>query len=193
MHSKLVRWGGLAAILGGLMYLAQSAISQVAPQPRTFVSFSDYLIEAAFIIALLSTLAGIVGLHALQRDRYGRLGIASSLVAFIGFAMLLVSAVSAFLAGHLGGFLLPALGFLLVLVGLVILGIATLRAGVLPRLYGAALIIAAPAAFVLESSLVSKCCETYGATIALGILWLLIGYAIASTENATSQQTSRVA
>jgi hypothetical protein len=61
------------------MYVGTGIVSLFAPQGPVFISFSDYLIAVMFVIALLGTLAAIAGLHALQRERYGRrLGAAAS-------------------------------------------------------------------------------------------------------------------
>jgi uncharacterized membrane protein (DUF2068 family) len=68
MPSKLVRWGGLAALLAAAMYVGTGIVSLFATQGPVFISFSDYLIEVMFVIALLGTLAAIAGLHALQKE-----------------------------------------------------------------------------------------------------------------------------
>jgi hypothetical protein len=68
MPSKLVRWGGLAALLAAAMYVGTGIVSLFAPQGPVFISFSDYLLEVMFVIALLGTLAAIAGLHALQKE-----------------------------------------------------------------------------------------------------------------------------
>jgi len=145
MSSSLVRWGGLAVVVAGVMYTGQAVVGLVAPQNELFASFSDYAIEAMFVVALLGTLAAIGGLHALQKESYGRLGMASFLLAFVGHALMLASA-AVTLALAMSEALDPIfpLGFLAALVGLVLLGIATLRARVLPRLYGVLLIVGFP-------------------------------------------------
>jgi hypothetical protein len=86
--------------LAAAMYVGTGFVSLFAPQGPVFISFSDYLIEVMFLIALLSTLAAIAGLHALQRERYGRLGAAGFLVAFAGHALMLVAATATALAGR---------------------------------------------------------------------------------------------
>ena len=37
-------------------------------------TFADYLVEGTFAAGLLLTAVGMVGLHALQKDNYGRIG-----------------------------------------------------------------------------------------------------------------------
>jgi hypothetical protein len=84
VSSDLIRWGGLAGVLAGVMYVLTDILSLLAPQQRVFDSFSDYLQEVIFAVAVAGTLGAIAGLHALQSGRYGRLGAAGSLLAFIG-------------------------------------------------------------------------------------------------------------
>ena len=77
------------------------------------------------------------------------------------------------------------LGFLSTL-GLVLLGAATLRAGVLARWCGALLIVAVlgiPIYFALGN---------YGGAILYGLLWLALGYVLWSRREAATEQPSRV-
>ncbi len=67
--SDLIRWGGLAAMLCGVLFVVLFAIPQPPPG-----SFLDGLGSAMFIVALLLLLAGLVGFHALQKANYGRIG-----------------------------------------------------------------------------------------------------------------------
>jgi hypothetical protein len=121
-----------------------------APEGPVFTSFSDYLIEVMFVIALLGTLVAIAGLHALQSERYGRLVAAGSLVAFAGHALMLVVATATVLAGGQALDALFPLGVLAALVGLVLLGTATLRARMLPRWCGVLLIAVLPLSAVFD-------------------------------------------
>jgi len=186
MSSNLVRWGGLAALLAAVMYVGTGIVSLFAPQGPVFTSFSDYLIEVMFVIALLGTLAAIAGLHALQRERYGRLGAAGSLTAFVGHALMLVAATATALAGREALDALFPLGVLVALVGLVLLGAATLRARMLPRWCGVLLIAVLPLSAVLDIA-------TGGAGgIVLGIVWALVGYTLLSNSNVPVQRFPRV-
>jgi hypothetical protein len=184
--SDLIRWGGLAGVIAGVAYLLTGIINLFAPQSPVFISFSDYLIEILFIVGLVGTLGAIAGLDFLQRERYGRTGAAGSLTAFVGFGLLLVAAVATLLAGGeaLDGFF--PVGSLAALVGLALLGSATLRARVLPRWCGLVLIAGYPLTVVIDIA-------TGGAGgILLGIVWALVGYALLSNTGASAQQPSRV-
>ena len=188
--SDLIRWGGIAGVVAGVMYILTGFVNLFAPQSPVFVSFSDYLIEILFVVGLLGTLAAIVGLHYLQRGRYGRTGVTGSLTAFIGYALLLVAATVTILAGQEALDAVFPIGSLAALVGVVLLGSASLRARVLPRWCGLVLIAGYPLTVVVDIA-------TGGAGgIVMGIVWALVGYALlsnsSSSSSAPAQQTARV-
>ncbi len=148
-----VQWSGLAAMVAGIFYVAQGIVGLLAPQAPIFTRFSDYLIEIFFVLALVGTLIAIGGFHILQsgRERYGRVGVAGSLTAFIGFALMLLSALASTFAGGdvLGGTFF--IGFVAAIVGLALLGAMTIRARVLPPWCGVALIVALPLSAILAN------------------------------------------
>ena len=185
--SNLLRWGGLAALIGGVLYAVTGIMSLFAPQEEVFNSFTDYLIEVLFVLALLGTLLAIAGLHVLHRERYGRLGAAGSLTAFVGHALLLVAAIATTLAGREALDMVFFLGSLAALVGLVLLGATTLRARVLPWWCGALLIAGLPLSVVLDVT------ARGSGGILLGVVWALVGYALlATTGGSSAQQPARV-
>src|SRR5947209_1498455 len=87
-----------------------------------------FLVEAMYIVALASTLGGLVGIHARQATRYGWLGTAGFLAAFIGSALLLIGLMLTFLIRNsvlervLADPVL-GIGLLCTLVGFVLLGV----------------------------------------------------------------------
>jgi heme/copper-type cytochrome/quinol oxidase subunit 4 len=99
MSSDMVRWGGVAGLAAGLMFLLSGILTLIAPPQMISRSLSYYLIEVVLVVAFALTLVAIVGLHALQRGRYGRLEAAGSLLTFLGYAIVLVSAHLTTLAG----------------------------------------------------------------------------------------------
>ncbi len=176
MSSELIRWGGLAAMLSGVVWIVQSLLALVVSDPDEAL-----WLDALFIIGVLLTLAGLVGLHALQKRNYGRIGqagfytvILSSLAQILGLVV--------FLAGSEALGWLIGLGSLGVLVGFVLYGAATLQARVLPRWCGVGLIVGLPVTIALEN---------YG-TILFGLLWLALGYMLWSRRGAPAEQPSRV-
>jgi hypothetical protein len=134
-----------------------------------------------FVAAHLLLAVGLVGLHTLQKDSYGRLGRAGFYIALAAIAARVLGAV-VFLAGSsaLEWISLPAaLGML---VGFVLYGVATLRARVLPRWYGLALVVSLP---------ISLPVAVYG-TALFGLFLVVLGYVLWLRRDATTEQPSRV-
>lgn len=156
---------------GGLLHLAY-------PQdpPGALGYFLNYLGTAIFSAAYLGVLGGLAGLHARQADSYGRLGRAGFFLAFVGAALAFVGQATSGIFPQNGtlGWLFsdPGFGFmagvLLTSLGLVLMGIATLRARMLPRWCGFGLI-----ALVVFSAL-----GAYGGFVVVGLIWLALGYAL---------------
>jgi hypothetical protein len=186
MSSDLVRWGGLAGVAAGVLYVLSAIISLFAPQQRVFDSFSDYLIEILFVVALAGTLVAIAGLHALQSGPYGRLGAAGSLIVFVGYALLFVAAAATTLAGREVLDAVFPVGVLAILVGSILLGAMTLRTRVLPWWCGVLLIVGFPLTVPLDVAI------SGAGGIALGIVWALVGYALMSRRGTVAEQPSRV-
>src|ERR687893_1557089 len=142
MASHLIRWGGLAGLVAGVMFVLAGILFFIAPpQGAVFNSFSDYLSEVILVVAFALTLVAITGLHALQSGRYGRLGAAGSLITFIGCALIVVVTAVSVLAGGQALYLARLLGAAAVLIGSALLGGPTPRARVLPRWCGVLLIV----------------------------------------------------
>jgi hypothetical protein len=186
MPRSLIRWGGLAGGAAGVLYVLSAIISLFAPQQRVFDSFSDYLIEVLFVVALAGTLVAIVGLHALQSGRYGLLGAAGSAVTFIGYALLFVAAAATTLAGREALDAVFPVGVLAIFVGSILLGAATIRARLLPWWCGVLLIVGFPLTVPLDVAIRGA------GGIALGVVWALVGYALLSSASTPTQQPSRV-
>ncbi len=181
--SNLAWWGALGAVLAGVAWVV-SGIIDVAIAGGQCLEIPGFapLDEAVYVIALVGTLGGLVGLHARQAPRYGLPGTAGFLAAFTGCALLLVGIMLTFLArGNILGWtfadLVLGLGFLGTLVGLVLLGAATLGLGVLPQWCGILLIICLPVAVILGN---------YGGGIVLGLVWLALGYVLLSQQDVSA-------
>lgn len=182
--SDIIRWGGIAAMLGGVLWVVWSNLFRVSIEVAGG-PFSDGLL----LLAALLTLAGLVGLHALQVGNYGRIGRAGFYTAAVG---LLVQALAALvlLMGSEASFLqwlVAPVGSLTVLVGLLLYGAATLQARVLARWCGLALIVVPPIAFYMNSKVF------YGSLALYGVLWVALGYVLWSRRSKlTRQEPSRV-
>ena len=112
----------------------------LGPHPLYFLSC---------VVALPLTCAGLIGLHALQEGHYGREGLVGLYTLLIAFALQTVD-IAALLAGNtaLVSVAYPV-GLVAKLVGFVLVGVAALQAGVLPRWYGVALITLVPFSLIL--------------------------------------------
>ena len=163
--SNIIRWGGLAAMLGGVFWVVWSLLGRVS-----FEAAGSPFADGLLLLAALLTLAGLAGLHALQGGSYGRIGRAGFYTTAVG---LLLQALAALLLLLMGSdawevtlqWLVAPVGSLIVLVGLVLYGAATLQARVLARWCGVGLIVVPPLAFYMNSKTfmgASHCLVCYG-------------------------------
>jgi hypothetical protein len=187
MSSSIVRWGGWAGVVAAVTYVLASMLILIAPLQRVFSSFGEHLIEVILVLAFAFTLVTIVGLHALQSQRYGRLGVAGSLLTLIGYALIVVVAAITIRGGGEALFTVRFIGALAILIGSVLLVAMTLRARVLPWWCGVLLIVGFPLGDIVDE-LVAR--GSVG--IVFGIVWGLVGYALLSSSSALDHQHRRV-
>ena len=148
MSSKPIRWGGSAVMLGGALYVALFGIINglilgvFADQTQ-----ETFLAAHAFIHSLdtpmFALLAlGATGVYVRQKDRLGKVGKAGFYVTLAGFGLSVLGGLTIIAVGlavsdeaTLGmlDVITHPLAHLLYAVGSLIFGIATFRAGVLPR------------------------------------------------------------
>jgi hypothetical protein len=188
MSSNMVRWGGLAGVAAGVMFVLSGILALIASAQRVLGSFSDYVIEVIIVLAFALTLLTIAGVHAVQSQsgRYGLPGTAGALLTFVGYAIVLVTAHITTLAGGEPIFSVRLVGGLLVLVGSILLGAMTLYARVLPWWCGVLLIVGFPAGDFLEN--VAEGSEN----VVFAVVWGAIGYALLSRWGTVAGQPSRV-
>jgi hypothetical protein len=170
--SRLIRLGGFAAMLAGLVFLVDEILNLSNPIP--------YL-DLAFIFAMLLVSVGMVGFHTLQKGSYGLLGEVGFYAVLVGILAQVVG-LALLLAGSTALLWLVSVATLGVLVGFVLYGGATLQAGVLPYWCGVAFVVAFPVAVLLG---------VY-AYFWLGIVWLALGYVLWTRRGEASEQPSRV-
>jgi hypothetical protein len=150
---RLLRWGGLSLIVGGVLSPLSIAIhpsqeTVVTILGQTWRLIAGHILTTASIIFIL---LGMLGLYVFEADKAGRLGLAGFLLAFTGNVLLATSSnygyIAPVLAAHAPAMLteinaygpeigLDALMVFTYIPGFVLLGIATVRAGKLPRLGG---------------------------------------------------------
>ena len=195
LASRLARWGGLAAMLGGVLWVFKGgAIILTGEQP-----------PVVFEAALPLFAAGLVGLHARLGGRGGRLGKTGLLLAYAALSSALVALVGLTLAPArwvpnedsvtlLTPFIVLA-GFG-PFVGLVLLGIATLRVKAMPAPWSALPLVMGAGAFPLM--LVGGVLELVNERlfelpiVLLGFAWVLLGYSVWSGKDKAIQQPARV-
>jgi hypothetical protein len=178
--TNLIHWGALAALASGALWIAGGILHLAYPQdpPGMLGYYLNYVGTAVFSVAYLGMLGGLVGLHARQMDSYGRLGRAGFLLAFAGALLAFVGQATSGIFPQNGtlGWLFsdPGFGFqagiLLTSLGLLLMGIATLRAGVLPRWCG----------FGLINLVIFLALGVYGGFVVAGLIWLALGYELTS-------------
>lgn len=131
MARSLVRLGGVAAIVGGLLWIIKGgAILLSGDQPR-------YVFE----VAPLCFAAGLLGLHAALAGRGGLPGRLGGVLAFVAMALSVLGLVSLIQRGDAPGSEaafdpVVLAGFLATLGSLLLLGVAVRRVGLLARPWG---------------------------------------------------------
>ena len=215
--STLIRWSGLAAMVASVAYAVQGLL--VPPLlgllvPKDAVERDPALTEedippeavipggpimedintVFFVLLVMSVMALIAAMHALQVDSYGPgavervgLGALTVLPSIVGVALILVGYL-----GDTGGLRyrvladlrpmalnLELLGWVVATVGLLVLAIVTLIVRVLPWWAGLAMIAGNPLIALFLGLL-------------LGVPWALVGYAVLRTAGRRTEQPLRV-
>ena len=198
--SKLIRWAGLSAMVAGMFYVLVGLFHP--PNVLSSVTTTQWAIVHVLAIAMcFFGILGMVGLYAKQAEKSGWLGLAGFLLFSLWFAFILgFSFVETFILpslateapkvvdGFLGMFtstaseinlgILPTIWTLtapLYVLGGLLFGIATFRAGILPRWAGGLFVIGtalAPVAALLPLEHQPKVAVPVGIALA----WL--GYAL---------------
>ena len=179
--SDLIRWGGFAAMIGGVVWILEGLLVLAIPESA--------VTEVLLIIAALCTVGGFVGFHALQKDKYGRIGRSGFWTVVVATLALVVGLLDELLGSTIITGLLFALGTLAVFVGFVLYGAASLQARVLPRWCGIVFIVG-PSIFLL-GALLGNSWEPFGG-ILFGLLWLALGYILLLQRETSVGQPSSV-
>lgn len=177
--SDLVRWGGVATMLAGVAFIT-----------RSLLPADNRIGEALHFVAIALLAVGIVGFHALQKDRYGLIGRAGLYVVVIAALLSVVVRIVIWLSGEWpsGSEVIGSLGMigsLGLMLGFVLYGVATLLARVLPLWVGVAIIVALPVRMALFAI------DPWGLAL-FGLLWVGLGYVLWSRREASTEQLARV-
>src|SRR5215212_4681918 len=176
--SDVVRWGAVSFVLGGVARIALT-LALLALGPRAGLGF---FVPVMYILAVLFLIGGVVGLHALQKNAYGRIGRAGFYTVLLAFAAQILATVVFLFGSEALEWLSFPVGLLGAIVGFALYGTATLRAGVLPRWYGVLLIVLLP---------VSVALGPFG-NIWNGLVHLVLGYVLWTRRITATEQPSRV-
>ena len=165
MARSLIRWSGLAAVLGGalwaLWYVGAYFVGWGGPSNPEYDAYETYNRLMPVVLVLL--LMGLAGAYALQRQTYGWLGTAGFSVASAGLVAMIAGNVAEFWAFteeaygasslRDSAWMAFGLGMFAFYVGTVLFGIGTLRARVLPRFGAVLLLVWFPAGFIVSGML----------------------------------------
>ena len=204
---KLIRWAGLSAMAAGIIFVVIQPIHP-PDVLSSVTTDAWAIIQSSKVAMCILGLLGLTGLYARQANEAGWLGLAGYLLFGLFFYALtlpfvfaqafilplLANTAPAFVEGWLGIIknpgapvemnlgALPVLyllaGFAGYLIGGLLFGIATFRAGVLPRWAAGLLAVAGPLGPVAVA-LLPYALERYaGVPLGLALVWL--GYALFS-------------
>jgi hypothetical protein len=200
--SNLIGWAGLSAVVSGILFMVMQVIHPpdvLSSVPTGAWAIVHYLGIAMAFFGML----GVVGIYARQVEEAGWLGLAGFLLFSLFYALTMafqfteafvspvlateapkfVEGLLGVVGGHASEINLGALplmysltGFLGYVLGGLLFGIATLRAGVLPRWAGGLLAFAAVSPLLLSSLLPHPFDRILAVPMGLSLAWL--GYAL---------------
>jgi len=205
---KWISWAGLAAMIGGILasiltppfavaYFSAYPgydippfwLQSVRPMLRPFLTFGSSVevyntYGRIYDFVYLLWLPAVFGLHHLHQ-------VFSSRIEQWGFGLLVVGLLATFIgvAGDYwadgAGFLLSLLGLLILYIGTTLYGVAILRSNVIPRWCGWLLVSCLPGAFIftwLIGHLPS------GPTFPFAVSWLILGYILVFKKGIQREQ-----
>ena len=207
---NLIRWCGLAALLGGALgiaatplttsaySLAEEGAGRAPPwEPALSNSLSPLFAFASpeavyaaygklYFFVFLGFLLGLIGLHARYKEHAGRLERWGFGLSFVGIVLNLFGNVPDYWVGEdtvfeEAGFLVgTVLGLLVLTVGSFVLGTALLRAGDGPGLGAWLLVLALPGMIML--AFIGFGNIPSGPALWYGFVWVVLGYSMWSAS-----------
>ena len=197
MSSKLIRYSGPAAMLGGALYIATFGMVYLiygvfAEQARgTFLGNQEF-IYLFYVPMYVFLLWGAAGLYLRQRSYFGLAGKAGFYLTAFGFSLGAIGSAMLVVIGLTAGdetapavltFVTHALSHVFYATGSVLLGIVTYRLGVFPK--EAAVMVGAGPAWQLALFL-GGINQSYllllPPFVIMALAWMWIGYALLSEK-----------
>lgn len=194
--SGLIRWCGLAALAGGVMFTLGDLLGITLGGDFAEAATSGTFVvqQLLFLFGTVLVLFGLFGLYVSQSEAAGTSGLVGFLLAFLGTALLsglswTQAFVVPFLAAESPALLETepvgsVLSFITFALGWLVFGVATLRARVYPRAAAILLIIGAVLPFV--GFILPASAFVFGIAVA----WL--GFILFSGSGVSAGQPSRV-
>lgn len=181
--SSWTRVGGLALMLGALIFSMTKA--------RGYVDPDDSLLVYFMLVGFAAWLVGLAALYVRYAPISGRLGNTGLGISFVGIVMLAVGHLFSFMSLAVGVdlFLMVVLGALALTTGALLFGVAAVLRGMLPRYWGFVPLLTGLAGFAwffLSGAGDGPLFFLVPRTLfALG--WLLTGYVLFSDRRETAQ------
>jgi hypothetical protein len=162
--ATLYRLSGLALLMGALLEITATIVAalafpndtpqQAASMPQQYVSAFWLILALVNLLSVLLEVGGLPGICVRQRAEAGRLGLVGFILTLVGSILIVgVQAIGLlvlpYLAENAPRLLAPPASYatyvlvaaLLLSVGVVLLGLATMRAGIFPRWAGLLLVV----------------------------------------------------
>ena len=193
-YSNLVRGGGLAGMLGGLLWVLfpLGELSEVDSVLTPGGSLAYYAL--VYLLPQVLMLLGLARLHALRSRSYGWLGKVGIVISFVALALVLTGSawdmtrIASTGGGSTVGYLTLIFGFFLLTWGSGLLGLAMIVIPHdLPSYLGALLLsIAVPLGLLYAFAAWGAWDFRFwvGLTVPYGVAWALLGYALVSGRDA---------
>ena len=204
--SQATRWGGPAAILGGTLYVALFGATVLIYGVFAEQTEGTFLGVHVFIHSLdtpmFALLAlGAIGVYVRQKANLGKVGKAGFYTTLMGFGLSVLGGLTIIAVGlavsdeatlGLLDVATHPLAHLLYAIGSLVFGIATFRAGVLPR-GGALLVAIGPmwlfALFNLGFGGGQSFLVVFVPVVVTGLGWAWLGYALLSHRKETAAES----